>query len=75
MQAFSFEAVVYDCEVYCEDCLPDGVDVNGDDVSPIFADSTWDTPPVCTMCGAEHDYMNVLSTNEEYLGDSDAEIA
>jgi len=59
MKSFDYEAVVYDCEVYCVSCLPGGVDVEGDDVSPIFADSEWDYYPVCAECGEVHNYINL----------------
>ena len=60
MKAWDFEAVVYDGSVYCVECLPAGVSVDDDTVSPIFADSEWDSAPTCDMCGEAHDYMHVM---------------
>ena len=40
MKSFDYEAVVYDGAVYCVDCCP--VDVESEDVSPIFADQEWE---------------------------------
>jgi hypothetical protein len=45
--------------LYCVDCLPDGIDVDSEDVSPIFADSEWNSYPVCCECGAKHDYVSL----------------
>jgi hypothetical protein len=70
MKAYDFDAVVYDGEVYCVECLPVGVDEESDEVSPIFADDEWDDAPVCCMCGGEHDYMSIINKdNEEDVGD------
>ena len=71
MKSYDYNAVVYGSEVYCTDCLPDDVDVEDNDVSPIFANAEWDYVPICDRCGAEHDYVTVLSDNyneydEEY---------
>jgi hypothetical protein len=57
MKAFDFEAVVYDGAEYCVECLPKGVSVNDEDVSPIFADESRERPAICNECAAEHDYM------------------
>lgn len=57
MSSFDYNAMVFDCEIYCIECLPDGVGENDEDVSPIFADSEWDYYPVCAHCGAVHDYV------------------
>lgn len=65
MKAFDYDAVTYDGEVCCVECLPHGVKVNSDDVSPIFADSEWDVAPVCCECGTVHDYMNILNQGQE----------
>ena len=67
MQAFDFEAVVYDGEIYCVNCLPDGVDVESDEVSPVFADSEWDYYPVCAECGAVHDYVNLTAEGRRII--------
>lgn len=60
MNSFDYEAVTLGCDVYCVGCLPQGKTVNDDDVNPIFADSEWNDAPVCTGCGATHDYVTVL---------------
>jgi len=70
MKTFDFLAVVYKGEVYCRECLPKGVSIveilpfkriinNDEKVMPIFADSEGNTPPVCSRCGKEHDYVIV----------------
>ena len=60
MKAWDFEAVAYDGDEYCVGCLPDGVDVDDDDVCPIFASDEVDVYPVCCVCGCEHDYMSKI---------------
>ena len=65
MRNNEFEAVVYDGAIYCVECLPDGVDTDDEEVSPIFAGSEWDTAPCCEHCGWVHDYMCVLNPSEE----------
>jgi len=47
VKAYDFDAVAYDGEVYCNGCLPDGVTLKNDGVSPTFAISEWDRYPVC----------------------------
>jgi len=64
MKAFDYDAVTYDCAVYCVGCLPAGVNVNSDEVHPVFADSEWDTAPVCDACGEVHDYVTLLGKVE-----------
>lgn len=59
MFAYETAACVYDGEVYCNGCLPDKFRRDPDEVSPIFADSEWDSVPVCCVCGEEHDYVQV----------------
>lgn len=65
MKSFEFDAVVYDGVELCVECLPEGVDVSDESVSPIFADSTVDHPVICGKCHAEHDYMNVEAPQAE----------
>lgn len=67
MKSYDYDAVVYDGEEFCVECLPDGVDVDSDDVSPIFADSEVDRYPVCRQCGAEHIYMNLTIDGQKWL--------
>lgn len=59
MKSFDYEAVTYDAAAYCVECLPEGVDVDSEEVSPIFADAEVAAAVVCDACGAEHDYMNI----------------
>ena len=61
MKSYDFLAVVVDCDVLCVGCLPDDVSVNDEDVHPIFADSEWDSYPVCSECGREHDYVSLTT--------------
>jgi hypothetical protein len=55
-----FDAVVYDGEVRCVDCLPPGIDLDSGEVEPILAAEEWDAPAVCRICRAEHDYMTIV---------------
>lgn len=81
MKSFDFDAVVYDGAVYCVECLPQAPDgyehqqvtVDSEEVSPIFADSEWDTAPVCDACGTVHDYMTILQSDEDTDDDEPAE--
>jgi hypothetical protein len=61
MKSYDYDAVVYDSEIFCTECLPDGVSRRDDDVTPIFADSEWDYVPICCQCSYEHDYVSVLN--------------
>ena len=61
MNASDYDAVIFNYEVYCIECLPAGVDVESDEVQPIFADSEWDYIPSCCVCGKSHDYVSVIS--------------
>ena len=58
MKSFDYNAMVYDGDVYCVVCLPDGVTT--EDADPIFADSEWASVPVCCECGESHDYVSVI---------------
>ena len=60
MKSYDYEAVTYDGDIYCNGCLPEGVNINDEQVHPIFADSEWDYIPVCCVCGREHDYVTVI---------------
>ncbi len=60
MKAFHYEAVVIEGLVYCVECLPEDVSVDDEEVYPIFAGHEMDHAPVCSICDAIHDYMNVL---------------
>lgn len=66
MQAWDFDAVAYGCETYCVQCLPDGVSVDDEEVTPIFATEEWTYPGVtCSHCGGLHDYMCIIGTPED----------
>lgn len=60
MKAYDYEAVAYEGEVYCNECLPDDVCPHNRDAHPVFANSEWDAAPVCSQCGAVHDYVTIL---------------
>lgn len=64
MKTYDFEAVVHDGVELCVGCLPKGVSVNDEAVSPIFADAELDRTVVCDKCGTEHDYMNITGDRE-----------
>jgi len=55
MNACDYDAVCYDGAAYCLHCY-DG-DVTDPECTPIFADSEWDSYPVCDGCGALIDYV------------------
>lgn len=61
MKAWEFDAVHYGCDVWCVGCLPGNVDVEDPGVDPIFASSEVDEYPVCSVCGAVHDYMGLTA--------------
>ena len=65
MNSYDFDAVTYDSDIYCVECLPDDISVDNEDVSPIFADQEWDVVPVCCVCGTEHDYVTVLGDESD----------
>lgn len=42
----------YDGGFYCsEDCLPDGITHNNDEVGAVFAGDEWEYTPTCESCG------------------------
>ena len=62
MKSYDYEAVTYDHEVFCLDCLEEkGVSFEDSEVLPIFADSEWTFYPICSVCGREHDYVSLIS--------------
>lgn len=63
MNDYDYEAAVYNDEVYCIDCLPDGVTPQSKEVTPVFACSAWDVYPVCCVCGCEYDYVVKLEND------------
>ena len=60
MKTYDYDAVIYDGEVFCVECLPHNVNCKDDVISPIFAGEEWQYRPVCCECGEEHDYMIIL---------------
>ena len=60
MNSFDFNAVTYNGDCYCSHCLPGNVDINSDEVMPIFTSDEVDNYPVCCVCGYEHDYMSKI---------------
>lgn len=69
MKAYDYEAVVYDGNVYCIGCLPDGVDE--EDLEPIFALSEWDCYPVCDACGEAHEYVCLTEDGQRWRTERD----
>ena len=59
MKSWEFDAVVYDGEIYCVECLPEEARIKEDEAWPIFADSEWDHYPICDNCGMEHKYVGL----------------
>ena len=59
MKSYDFEAVIFESEIYCVSCLPDGLDSENEGVMPIFCDSEWDYYPVCNHCNKTHDYVSL----------------
>jgi len=66
VKAYDFDACVFDGEIYCNGCLPEGVDTDSEDVQPVFADSEWDYYPTCCECGAVHDYVSLTADGWAY---------
>jgi len=58
MYSYDYEAVVYEGEVFCNECCP--VSLLDLTVTPIFADSEWKYYPVCVNCDKEHTYVNII---------------
>lgn len=73
MNACDFDAVVYDGEEYCTECLPEGVDTDSKDehgewlVAPIFATEEMDRYPVCCVCGEEHTYVSLTAEGRKAI--------
>lgn len=67
MNAYDFDAVVYGCDVYCNDCLPDSLTPDSEEVHPIFAIDEWDYYPTCDNCGREHNYITLTSYGQQQL--------
>jgi hypothetical protein len=58
MKSYEYNACVFKGEILCNECLH--LDVKTEEVQPIFADSEWDSYPVCSKCGEVHDYVVLL---------------
>lgn len=71
MKSYEFEAVIYNGNIYCCECLPPKVDINDDDVMPIFGDSEWEYIPTCCICGEQHIYVTLL--DETWNGECEDE--
>jgi len=54
MKSYDVVGYVGDGVAYCPACNP------LDDNEPIFADSEWDSPPVCDICGGVIDEVNII---------------
>ncbi len=74
MKSYDYDAVTYDGAVYCVECLPKGVDVDDEEVHPIFASEEVESSQVCDACGAEHDYMNIVHREPDYSKMTDQEF-
>ena len=56
-------------------CLPAGVKVTDEDVTPIFASDEWDAPgAACSECGELHDYMNLIGGEDEIVEEETEDI-
>jgi hypothetical protein len=73
MKAEDFEAVTYQGDVYCVECLPPGVDVNDPEVHPIFSIDEVDDVQICCDCGCEHDYMSIIGDEGSIINDIEQE--
>jgi hypothetical protein len=71
LKSWSYAGYTYDGDTYCTNHLPAGVDKDGDDVSPIFADSEWDYYPCCAECGAVFDYVNLTDEGRKAEGEEE----
>ncbi len=70
MKSYDFDAVVYNDEVYCVEHLPEGVNIETDDVKPVFASDEWDFFPACEVCGKMHDYVGLTDAGLDWAWDS-----
>lgn len=64
MKSFDYEAVIFDGDVYCVECLP--TTASKEDCDPIFADSEWDNYPTCCECFHTHDYVSLIQPKNEF---------
>lgn len=70
MKSFDYDAVTYDGDIYCVECLPAEISVDSEEVRPCFASDEFDFTPVCCNCGTEHDYMAVIGSPENFYADA-----
>lgn len=73
MKSYDYEAVTHDGDIYCTGCLPEGVSINDEEVSPIFAGSEWDYIPDCCVCGCEHDYVSLTQEGLDRIAAQESE--
>ena len=72
MKAYDYDAVTYDGQVYCTECLPE--EAREVEVMPIFASEEWEHPgATCDACGHTHDYMAVYGVPEDDEGEEDSD--
>ena len=71
MKSHDFFAVVYKHDTLCIECLPEGVTVENEGVSPIWASSEHDRYPVCDKCNTEHDYVCLTEYGMIHTSDHD----
>jgi hypothetical protein len=64
MKSYDYYSVIFENNVYCVDCLPEGIDPDNEGVMPIYSASEWDYVPVCVVCGQEQDYVTLTSLFE-----------
>jgi hypothetical protein len=50
---------------YCEHHLPEGIDADSEQVSPIFASDELDYYPACDVCGEQYTYMGLTEDGEQ----------
>jgi hypothetical protein len=58
MKSYDYNAMVFDGDIYCIECLPSNALKEKCDA--IFADSEWDHYPVCCECQTVHHYVQML---------------
>lgn len=63
MFVFDYDAVIWEGDIRCTECLPKDIDVEDESISPIFAGSEWDYYPVCAVCGCVHEYITLLEND------------
>ena len=64
MKSYEYNAVTWDGDFYCIQCLPKGVRMGSEEVHPVYADCEWGYAPSCCICGYVHDYVNIINEGE-----------